>query len=230
MWQRLSRGLTRASHRHKLREDFQSQKFRRTNERPVEYAFAFAALGETQPTHVLDIGTGRSALPALMRTCGFVVTATDNVRDYWPRGMFNHHWHVVDDDIMASRLKPEHYDAITCISVLEHITDPVKAVAGMRGLLHPGGTLILTTPFGGVGHENVYTRADSYGRDNSYPCRQSSPADLDRWLALGFGLKSVEYWQFFEGSDYWSCGALLRPPRRSDQPTHLGCFVLSRTD
>jgi hypothetical protein len=28
--------------------------------------------------------------------CGFVVTAIDNVRDYWDHGMVNRHWTVLD--------------------------------------------------------------------------------------------------------------------------------------
>lgn len=230
MMDTLVRAIAGPVYRQFLRRAFREQRFGRTNERPVEYAFTLRALNDAQPQRVLDVGSGRSAFPALLRTCGFVVTATDNIRDYWPRGMFNHHWHVVDDDILASRLPPASFDAVTCISVLEHITRPVAAVAGMHRLLRAGGHLVLTTPFGSVSHENVYTLPDSYGAQNPYPCRQSSPADLDEWLTLGFHLQAAEYWQFFQESSYWSCGPLMRPPRQTRSPAQLGCFVLQRAN
>ena len=66
------------------RTEFESQTFTRLNERPIEFSFIFRKLGETYPRTVLDVGTGTTALPHLMRNCGFLVTATDNVRDYWP--------------------------------------------------------------------------------------------------------------------------------------------------
>lgn len=203
-----------------------SQHFRRTNERPVEYAFAFHQLNACQPRSVLDVGSGRSAFPALLRTCGFVVTATDNIRDYWPDGMLNRHWYVVDDDIAETRLEPASFDAVTCISVLEHVSRPLEAIMGMQRVLKPGGALILTTPFGQVGHSNVYTLPGSYGARNPYPCRQSSMQDLNQWLATGFTLQEAEYWECFLESQYWSCGALRRPPARSTEPAHLGCFAL----
>jgi SAM-dependent methyltransferase len=220
------RWLARAYLKWELKSTETRQRFHRINERPVEYAYAFSWLNALQPRTVLDVGTGRSALPALLRTCGFIVTAVDNIRDYWPRGMFNQHWHVLDDDILASRLPADRFDAVTCISVLEHINDSVTAMRGMHRLLRPGGALILTTPFGRVGHPNVYTLPGSYGVKNRYPCRQSTPQDLDDWTKTGFRLESAEYWQFSEGSDYWSCGSLLRPPRQTEMPAHLGCFVL----
>ena len=75
--------------------EFDRQKFERFNERAIEYAFVFRQLGAFYPRSVLDVGTGTSALPALLRTSGFLVTATDNVRDYWPRGMLNWPYHDI---------------------------------------------------------------------------------------------------------------------------------------
>ena len=89
------------------RQEYQNQRFEGLNERPVEYRFVFQHLSQKCPVHVLDIGTGATALPHLMRICGFVVTATDNGRDYWPHGLLNRHFYILDDDITATKLKQQ---------------------------------------------------------------------------------------------------------------------------
>ncbi len=205
-----------------------AQKFRRSNERPIEYAFVFEWLNRLQPKTVLDVGTGQSALPSLVRTCGFVVSAVDNVRDYWPRGMVNRHWHVEDQDVRQVQAGTQ-YDVVLCISVLEHIVETLDAIRGLRAYTKPGGHVILTTPFGAQGHPNVYRIEGSYGSKNPYPCRQHTPADLSAWLQSGFELVHDEYWRAFD-SDTWSVGELVRPIVKADKPANLGCFVLRRTD
>ena len=151
------------------RHEFESQTFARFNERPVEYGFVFRKLGEIYPRTVLDVGTGASALPQLIRSCGCLVTATDNVRDYWPAGMSNRHYHVMDDDITATRLSDK-VDLITCVSVLEHIQTPDDAVRNMLSLLNPAGYLILTFPYNeGSYVRNVYELpGSSYGQGSSF--------------------------------------------------------------
>ena len=116
--------------------EFMAQDFLGINERPVEYRFVFEQLTRAFPRTVLDVGTGRSALPLLMRTCGFLVTAMDNIRDYWPNGMVNRHYHVLDDDILAPKVGGP-FDFVTCISTLEHIRDHARAMRNMFALLRP---------------------------------------------------------------------------------------------
>ena len=41
---------------------------------------------------------------------------------------------------------PESYDVVTLDQVVEHFTDPVAALGGIRGVLRPGGTVVLATP------------------------------------------------------------------------------------
>ena len=175
---------------------------------------------------MLDVGTGDCALPSLLRTCGFVVAAIDNVRDYWPKGMVNRHWHVRNESIVQPN-GSHSYDAVTCISVLEHIADPIAAMFGLHQRTAPGGTLILTTPFGTEGHPNVYTAPGSSSSHLPYICRQSCSADLDAWLRVGFSLEHAEYWRLFT-SPIWSVGELVRPAQRTPGPANLGCFVLRR--
>ena len=48
------------------------------------------------------------------------------------------------DDVTASRLGT--FDLVLCTEVIEHVPDPVAALRGLRDLLAPGGTLVLSTP------------------------------------------------------------------------------------
>jgi 2-polyprenyl-3-methyl-5-hydroxy-6-metoxy-1,4-benzoquinol methylase len=200
------------------------QTFRLVNERPIEYGFAFTWLTRLQPKTVLDAGTGTTAFPALLRTCGFIVRAIDNVKDYWPRGMVNRHWQVHNEDIMAPGHTPPH-DVVTCISVIEHTADSVAAMRGLRRLTVDGGHLILTTPFGAEGHPNVFAIPGSAGHANPYICRQHAPSDLARWLECGFTLVHQEHWRLF-ASPFCSVGTLVRPPQPTSEPSNIGCFVL----
>ena len=195
--------------------EFERQKFERFNERPIEYAFAFRQLGAIYPKSVLDVGTGTSALPALFRTSGFLVTATDNVRDYWPAGMFNRHYHIVDDDMTATRLR-QRFDAVTCISVLEHVKEHQSAVRDMLKLLNPGGHLILTCPYTEDRYvPNVYKEAGSmYGQDFAFVTQSYSRTELNSWLKESNAeIIEQEFWQFWDGP-CWTVGQQVIPPRQ----------------
>ena len=55
------------------------------------------------------------------------------------------------------------FDAITSISVFEHIADERTALMAVRRLLKPGGTLLLTLPCAASGYDQ-YRDFDEYGR------------------------------------------------------------------
>jgi 2-polyprenyl-3-methyl-5-hydroxy-6-metoxy-1,4-benzoquinol methylase len=88
-------GLTYA--RLLAKREYKKQRFVSINERPIEYPFLFSSLAASSVETVLDVGTGQSALPSVLRTCGYAVTAIDNMSDYWPRGTTNKHYHIVDE-------------------------------------------------------------------------------------------------------------------------------------
>lgn len=217
--------------RRACRREFEEQKFRRYNERPIEFAFVFRHLGALAPKSVLDVGSGTTALPHMMRNCGFLVTAIDNVRDYWPAGAYNRHWHVLDDDITATRLTKK-FDLITCISVLEHIVSFDRAVKNMFALLEPGGHLILTCPYSEHAYvPNVYALpGSSYGQEASYVTQSYSRKELDRWLAESdASLVEQEFWQYWQG-EFWTQGQQLIPPRASSatEAHQLSCMLLRK--
>ncbi len=213
------------------RKEFRSQVFIRFNERPIEFRYVFQKLSDLYPRTILDVGTGTTALPHLMRNCGFLVTAIDNVTDYWPHGMLNRHYHVIDDDITATRLS-EKFDLITCISVLEHIHEPDSAVNNMLALLEPQGHLILTFPYSERSYvRNVYELpGSSYGQRASYTTQSYSREDVRRWVdANGATIVDQEYWQCWNG-EYWTVGEQVIPPKRvgPNDRHQLTCLLLQK--
>lgn len=213
------------------KKEFSAQTFTRFNERPVELSFVFKKLGEIYPQKILDVGTGTTALPHLMRNCGFLVTAIDNVRDYWPFGMANRHYHVIDDDITKTCLK-EKFDLITCISVLEHIQQFNEAVRNMFSLLNPKGHIIITCPYKEEDyHKNVYELPDSsYGKSYSFATQSFSRNELEHWITDNDGtIVDQEYWQFWEGK-YWTVGKQIIPPKRVavNDEHQLTCLLIRK--
>jgi SAM-dependent methyltransferase len=202
-----------------------------TNERPIEYAFVFRWLNALQPKTVLDVGTGLSALPWLIRASGFQTDAVDNIREYWGDGIVNRHYHVLHDDIRNPQIGRT-YDMVTCISVLEHIPEHQQAVKSMIGLLNDRGHLLLTHPYNETRYvEDVYKLPGSYGVQNNFIAQQYSRMQVEEWLrATGARVVDQEYWQLFENGNAWSCGALVRPPRQTSAkaPHQLTCLLIAK--
>lgn len=213
------------------RKEYHAQQFKWVNERPIEFAFVFNCLKSLNVRDVLDVGTGTTALPHLIRNCGYMVTAIDNIRDYWPKGMYNRHYYVIDDDITSTRLKSK-FDLITCISVLEHIRDSDKAVHNMFELLNDNGHLILTFPYNEHEYvENVYAHEEaSYGKENPFICQVYSRKEINAWLsAHNAEIVTQEYWRVFTGK-FWTFGEQVYPREQTTQhqPHHLTCLLLRK--
>ena len=211
------------------KSEYQSQKTSNINERPAEYQFVFKALARVCPTTVLDIGTGKTALPHLIRTCGHKVTAIDNINDYWPEGMFNRHFHIIHDDITETKLK-DTFDFISCVSVLEHIKDYDKAVRSIFNLLRPNGHAVITFPYNEEQFiENAYELPEAgYGQNAPYICRIFSRKELDRWLKENNAIiVEQEYWRVFNG-EFWTYDGRCYPLSivRKNERHHLTCVLI----
>lgn len=216
----------------KLKVEFENQTFKRINERAIEYAFLFKHLNEISKKKILDIGSGKTSLPHMMSNCGYIVTAIDNVQDYWISKVFNRHYYIIDDDITDTNLK-ENYDIITCISVLEHIPNYNGAIKNMYSLLKSGGYLILTFPYNEIKYiKNVYELTNAgYGKDFPYICQIFSRKQVDNWIHQNGGIiEDQEYWQIWDG-EFWTIGNQLIPPNRvnKNEKHQLTCLLIRKT-
>lgn len=228
---KIIRSIGDAYIRYLCKREYNAQRYTEFNERAVEYRFVFHQLARYCPKEILDVGTGMTALPHLMKTCGFTVTATDNIIDFWPKGITNRHFYVINDDITSTKLKAT-FDLITCVSVLEHIVKHEQAVRSMFSLLRTGGYLILTFPYNETCYaENVYILEGSNApRDFSNITQAFSRRELDQWIRNNNArLIEQEYWRYFTGK-YWTVGARLPFPEQvqEDENHQITCILLKK--
>lgn len=67
-------------------------------------------------------------------------------------------------DICSIPIEDASVDAVLCTEVLEHLTDPLKALQELTRVLRPGGRLILTAPFCSLTHFAPYHYATGFNK------------------------------------------------------------------
>lgn len=94
----------------------------------------------------LEIGAGTGAFLARLREAGFervigvepssasIANAAPERRVMIREGIFN-----------PADFEPTSFDLVCCFMTLEHVRDPVELLAGVHGLLRPGGVVALVT-------------------------------------------------------------------------------------
>jgi SAM-dependent methyltransferase len=119
--------------------------------RAFEYPFVTELLEERLPKHsrVLDAGVYRGPFPHFLSRLGYDVTAIDINPALLP------HWALAQiilrdgvkyrlRDAEATRFASGSFDAVTSISVLEHMQQPVRSLREAARLLRPGGLFVVT--------------------------------------------------------------------------------------
>ena len=201
-------------------------------ERPLEYSFTLLSLASNRVKTVMDVGSGKSAFPALLQNCGFEVTAIDKVDDYWgsKRVSLNKYFHVINDDIVNLCRDYGVFDAITCISVLEHITDFSKALKTMTFLVKEGGIVILTFPWASDGYiPNVYDlpESDIMSKKFQYIAQSFDDECLRKWKKT-LPIEEIErkYIRAWEGK-YWRCGKRIHYPYYVDDEKKANALCIT---
>jgi len=214
-----------------LRREWRYPPIQELREYVFQFEFAMRAVARHMPREVLDAGSGVSSWPHLLASCGIRVTATDEMHSYWG-SMFNRHYHVIPDDITASKLDRQ-FDMVTCLGVLTTIGDDRPAIANLFRLVRPGGHLVLTIAYKeDEAVPNAYALPGaSYGQGFRFIARQFSRAEVDAWLAAGGGeIEEQEYFRVFRG-EYWAGGERLEPPVRVsvDEPHQYSALCIRKS-
>ena len=105
---------------------------------------------ERRSADALEVGPGSGTYLPLLCELFEHVTASDIEAEYLDHlasvAVERTNLDLVIDDIAHSTLEPSSFDLVVCSEVIEHTTAPAQVAAGLRRVLRPGGTLVLTTP------------------------------------------------------------------------------------
>lgn len=178
------------------------------NERTVEYSFSLRELAISGAKTVLDVGSGTTAFPALMRSCNVEVSAIDSSKKR------NKYFPVIRDSILNPiKINGKKFDFITCISVLEHIVDYETAVKNMAYMLNPSGTLVMTFPYNEKEfNEDAYSMNGAEYRWKGNIARIYSREKIEGFCKYGITIDAQEIWQIFDG-EYWAHGNRVEVPK-----------------
>ncbi len=101
--------------------------------------------------HVLDVGCGGGILSEALAKAGANVIGIDlapRVLEVARLHLLESQLHVdyraIGVEALAAET-PAHFDAITCMEMLEHVPDPGSVISACAALLKPGGRLFLST-------------------------------------------------------------------------------------
>jgi cyclopropane fatty-acyl-phospholipid synthase-like methyltransferase len=204
------------------------------NERSIEYAFVFKYITAVSPKSVLDIGTGLTALPAMISACDIRVQAIDNNQKQINQNKFCKAM-IKKADILAPNINKvikDRFDMITCVSVLEHIGNYQLAVKNMVRLLNHKGIILFTFPFNYKEyHKSAYKIPGAgYGTGSKTLCQifnEDVLIELERCYKIEVVM--MEYWKVFSGL-YWTFGKRIPYPVkvRWDQKHQMACVALRK--
>jgi len=146
-----------------------------------------------QGKRVLDVGCGGGILSESMAAHGAEVTGIDMGEaplqvarlHLLESGLSVNYEHIPTERLAAER--PEAFDLVTCMEMLEHVPDPASVVSACAELLKPGGTAFFSTInrnpkaylFAIVGGEYLLRLLPKGTHDFSKFIR---PSELDRWI------------------------------------------------
>jgi SAM-dependent methyltransferase len=98
-------------------------------------------------------------------------------------------------DVADMRFESGTFDRAVCNAVLEHVSDPLRAIRELRRVLKPGGQIWVEVPF----QQHYHPHPHDYWR--------VSPEGLDEWMRgfrkLESGVFSIDRCWFYTGVFYW---------------------------
>jgi len=115
------------------------------HQRAVEITARFSEYRETN--RFLDIGCGAGTLLEAARDDGWLARGVD-VSETSVARMRDRGFEVFHGEVQEARYPEAHFDVITAVELLEHLSDPKVVVEEAARLLRKGGAFWTTTPHG----------------------------------------------------------------------------------
>jgi ubiquinone/menaquinone biosynthesis C-methylase UbiE len=122
---------------------------------------------------VLDVSSGARPYRALWAHCAYQSHEFEGNRDIvdvsrgedgkLPKNLRSTHDYV--GDISATGAPAAFFDVVLLTEVLEHIPQPLRAVAELARVAKPGGDIYITAPFTSGSHQTPYHFAAGYSRE-----------------------------------------------------------------
>lgn len=157
---------------------------------------------------VLEVGSGIGNISQFFADRERVVlTDTDAGYRETLRARFAHRPNVAVRELslpdVPADLVAERFDTIVCLNVLEHIEDDRASLAAMRGLLVPGGRLVLLVPAVPFLYGTLDRALGHY--------RRYTPALLrQRYAEASLRPRRIEYFNLAGMPGWWFVGKVLR--------------------
>lgn len=203
-------------------------------DRDIEWSWVASQM-PSGPGNALDFGNGGSYLGLIAAQRGFTVTAFDLGPVQWP--YVHPQLQFVQGDILKLSLPLSHFDLVINCSSVEHVgligrygvaeeraNGDLEAMVRLRGLMKPGGVMLLTIP---MGQDAVFAPL----------CRVYGIQRLPQLLS-GFSIMKKSYWVKDDHNRWIQCDKEtvldFEASAGSWDPlqnvTALGCFILSRPE
>lgn len=134
-----------------------------------EYALALKVIAEQKSKTVLDVGGGGSIFAPAAAWVGHEVTVVDNGDvGAWIAKQNTRTGHNVEfhqQDFISYNLNKK-YDAVVCLSVLEHIPNDIEFFNKLLDGVNQNGVLVLTVDFHPSGVQIVGGHIRAYNKDS----------------------------------------------------------------
>ena len=111
----------------------------------------------TPGTNILDAGAGEARFKKYCKHLEYVsqdIAIYDGVGNNKGYQKLSRDYSNIDiiSDIYNIPVENSSFDTILCVEVIEHLTEPIKALLELKRVLKKEGTLILTAPFNSLTH------------------------------------------------------------------------------
>jgi 2-polyprenyl-3-methyl-5-hydroxy-6-metoxy-1,4-benzoquinol methylase len=178
------------------------------------------ATGQT----LLDIGCGPGQFIDLARNAGFTVTGLEYNPVLAARARARSGADIIEGDFLSIDLGDRRFDVVTMLDLIEHVSDPVAALARCRELLNPGGRLVVYTP----NHASLITELAMMLHRVTRGRYDGPVREIFDCLHVGFfDERSLDYALKRAGLRAQRTVLLKYDPARSDQATGAAAVALT---